>query len=247
MVARLDPQKDHKTLIDAFRLVKEKRDDVLLVLVGPGVSPENAELCRLLEKSGVSERVVLLGEQQDVGAIMADFDLHILSSAYGEGFPNVVAESMLMATPNLVTDVGDARFIVGETGWVVPPRDALELSAAIEVVLDASPVEMRARSISARQRILDNFSITSASDAYVKAYERRTVLVLTRYGNLGASSRVRFRQYFSFLEEAGYEIRNRPFFSDSYLQKRYQNTLGNVAGTNATTMPTLAGRTWREP
>lgn len=47
------------------------------------------------------------------------------------------------------------------------------------------------------------------------------LLTLTRYERLGSSSRVRFYQYFPYLEAQGFEIVNAPFFSDEYVKSLY--------------------------
>ena len=47
------------------------------------------------------------------------------------------------------------------------------------------------------------------------------ILALTRYQRLGSSSRVRFYQYFPYLESQGFEIINAPFFDDNYVRTLY--------------------------
>ena len=58
------------------------------------------------------------------------FDLATLSSAFGEGFPNVIGEAMACGIPVAATDIGDARLIVGGLGEVVPPGNPTLLCSA---------------------------------------------------------------------------------------------------------------------
>ena len=99
------------------------------MLVGRGMTGENAELAALIERLGLAERIVLAGPSDDVPAVMNGLDVHVLSSC-AEGFPNVVAEAMACSAYCVVTDVGDAAFIVGETGIVVPPEQPEALARA---------------------------------------------------------------------------------------------------------------------
>ena len=115
----------------------------------------------------VLENTYLLGQRDDIPAIMTALDLHILPSA-SEAFPNVVAEAMACGTPCLTTSVGDAPLIVGDIGWVVAPQNSLELSQAIlkiiELKKDAEAWSIRQKL--ARRRIVDNFGVEKMVDAY---------------------------------------------------------------------------------
>jgi glycosyltransferase involved in cell wall biosynthesis len=114
----------------------------------------------------------LLGRRNDIPRIMSALDLHVLSSAFGEAFPNVVAEAMSCGTPCVVTDVGDAADIVGDMGWVVPPRDAPALAEAITTALGemSDAYKSHERRLRARQRIEEKFSIERMVDAYSECW-----------------------------------------------------------------------------
>jgi glycosyltransferase involved in cell wall biosynthesis len=161
MVARWDPHKDHTNLFEALALLAAAgAPDWSCALVGRGMDADNPELASLLGRHGIGARVLALGPRFDVPAIMSALDLHVLSSA-GEAFPNVVAEAMACGTPAVVTDVGDAALIVGETGWVAPPRDPRALAAAVRDALRAlaDPAGRAARAAACRERIALQFGL----------------------------------------------------------------------------------------
>lgn len=171
MVARFDPQKDHANLLAACARLQASGADFAAVLVGTGCDAGNAALVQQLAAAGLTQRVRLLGRRDDVPAVMAALDVHVLSSSLGEAFPNVLAEAMACGTPCVTTDVGDAAQIVGETGWVVPPRDAAALAEGIAAALKEwreRPDEWAARRCAARERIVETFGL----DRMVQAYRR---------------------------------------------------------------------------
>lgn len=172
MVARWDLLKDHANLITAISLLKaDELPYWRCVLVGPHMDGNNDGLSELLEKHGVRDRVILIGPRDDIPAIMNALDLHVLSSV-AEAFPNVVAEAMACCTPVVVTDVGDAALIVGETGWVVPPSDARALASALrEAMLSMTDQETWSkRKAACRARIVENLSLERMASAYSRVW-----------------------------------------------------------------------------
>ncbi len=167
LVGRWHPDKDHPMLVAAFARVVERFSGARLLLAGTGCTPDNAALVAQMRDQGLSGVVHLLGRRSDVPAIMNALDIHVLSSR-SEAFPNVVAEAMACATPCVVTDVGDASLIVGDTGWVVPPLNPDQLAEAIaEALLERSEAEQwQARRRAARQRILNEFSLEQMVERY---------------------------------------------------------------------------------
>ncbi|SAI27068.1 glycosyltransferase [Bordetella ansorpii] len=173
-VARWDPLKDHRNLLQAIgRLVRESRDRGLqCVLIGRGMATGNTELADLIDAEGLRGRVLLAGPSDDVPAVMNALDMHVLSSC-AEGFPNVVAEAMACGTPCVVTDVGDAAYILGDTGPVAPPEQPAALADAIEAVLAQLATRGRdALGQAGRQRVLEKFDLQRMVDAYVEVWRR---------------------------------------------------------------------------
>jgi glycosyltransferase involved in cell wall biosynthesis len=158
IVARLDPMKDHPIFLQAARLVADRRPDVRFFCVGTGPEPYAARLREQAQALGLAERVTWTGAVDWMDAVYNGLDLLVSSSRFGEGFSNVVGEAMACGLPCAVTDVGDARMIVGTLGEVAPPGDARALGEAILRML----MRIRERELGRdiiRAGIVENFSI----------------------------------------------------------------------------------------
>jgi len=181
-VARWNPLKDHENLIDAFALCAQRRPELRCVLIGQGMEISNTALLTLIDRHGLRSRVLLLGRRDDVPRLMNGLDVHVLSSR-AEGFPNVVAEAMATGVACVSTDVGDAAMIMGDAGWLAPPRNAPALSAAMEqALLNLGTPEHAERLRRGRDRVESLFSL----DAMVNAYRvvwRRLASDYPRRGN----------------------------------------------------------------
>lgn len=170
LVARFDPLKDHATFLDAARRLAATCDAVRFVLVGEGTAADNTTLAALVDRTGAGGRLFRLGERADVPRLTAAFDVASCTST-GEGFPNVVGEAMACAVPCVVTDVGDAAAIVGDSGVVVPAGDPAALAEGWAGLLRMSAESRQALGAAARRRIAEKFSIGAIVREYEDLYE----------------------------------------------------------------------------
>ena len=170
-VARYDPQKDHLNLLNAISLIRANNMNFFCILVGSNIHNNNIRLVSEIKRLKLSKYIKLLGQNDNILQVMNGIDIYVQSSSYGEGFPNVVAESMACGTPCIVTDVGDASFIVGKTGWVVPPNSPNKLAQAIEKALyEIGTKKWNKRCNKARLRMRHNFDISKMLKSYNKLW-----------------------------------------------------------------------------
>lgn len=167
-VGRYDPQKDQKNLIEAISFIAEKVKNFKVVMVGTNLDSNNQTLNAQIQNQGLEKHLVLIGRRNDVPAVMNGLDLFVLSSL-AEAFPNVLSEAMACGTPCVTTDVGDAALIIGNTGWVVPPKIPQSLADAIIQAIDEKRKNHSAwlqRKEACRNRIVENFSIEKMVRSY---------------------------------------------------------------------------------
>lgn len=98
IVARLDPIKNHRLLIEAFERSVKDVSVARLIIVGAG--PELEKLRHLS-----SDRVIFIGERSDISRLMRCFDIFVLPS-YNEGISNTILEAMASGVPVVASRVG---------------------------------------------------------------------------------------------------------------------------------------------
>lgn len=138
VVGRLEPEKGHRTLLEAWPLVLAQVPGAYLLVVGEGSRLE--ALTTQAHDLGVADRVVFTGRRDDVPAVTAALDVAVLPS-YREAQGLTILEAMALSRPVVASNVGGIPEMVedGVTGLLVPPHQPAPLAAAIVRMLTDHP------------------------------------------------------------------------------------------------------------
>lgn len=163
-VARFETQKGLSYLLEAFRLLSSRHDDIRLVLVGDG--PQRKDMDEWIRKEKLQEKIVLTGFRRDCDRIIQAFDIFALPSLW-EGLPIVLLASMASAKPVVATNVAGIPEAVedGVEGLLVPPADLMALVAMIEKLLHNRHL-WDTLGANARKRVNEEFSAHIMADKY---------------------------------------------------------------------------------
>ena len=168
-VSRLDPVKDHRTLLRALEIVNGHHPDILLVIIGDG--PERAGLQRDVEASPVlSQHVRFVGESGDVPEWLNSFDVFALPSL-SEGMSNTLLEAMAAGVPPVATSVGGNPEVIENerSGLLFAAGDHVALAARLQQ-LAGDPARRQSLAFGARRRIESCFSLERMLDNYAQMY-----------------------------------------------------------------------------
>lgn len=119
-IARLEREKGLDVLLQAFALLRMKRPEAALVIVGDGSQRKKLE--RLARGLGIASSVLFAGAQADVRPYLERAGLYVQPSRF-EGWGVAVIEAAAAGVPVVMTDVGCAGEVItdGVSGVVVPP------------------------------------------------------------------------------------------------------------------------------
>lgn len=161
-LGRAHRHKGHSVLFEAMGPVMGARPDLHLACIGSGVTAlRYDDACRRLP----ANRLLLFDAMEDVVGPLSAADV-VVSASLTESSPTSLAEAMSCSAVCVATNVGDSALLLGDTGLVVRPNDAVALGAAVEALFEmpaARRVELGER---ARQRVVEAFDLASCSDAY---------------------------------------------------------------------------------
>lgn len=136
-VGRLIEQKNHRMLIDAFNIIKDRYPEYQLVIYGEG--PLRPEIEKYIEEMGLTNRTSLPGNVSDVHERIKKANAFVMCSNF-EGMPNALIESMALGIPSISTDCpcGGPKSLIesGMNGLLVPVGDVDSLVEAIIKIID---------------------------------------------------------------------------------------------------------------
>lgn len=138
MVALFRPRKGLEVLLEALHRLRQSGREVRLRGIGPFETPAyQQEIERKVAALGLEDAVTWTGFTRDVQAQLAQLDLFVLPSLFGEGLPMVVLEAMAAGVPVVATRVEGTPEAIrdGIDGVLAVPSDAVDLAQAIERVV----------------------------------------------------------------------------------------------------------------
>ncbi len=167
-IARLNTQKNHKRLIEAFEIVSRTFPDSRLVLVGEGELQD--DIRKQAEEAGLSGSVLFEGFQDDIPGYIEKADIFCLSSDY-EGMPMTLIEAMAGGLPIVSTNVGGIPDMLrNEQSAILTKTDAAEIAEALTRLLSEEP--LRRRLGENAHKAAEKFSHKRMAHNYLKLYRR---------------------------------------------------------------------------
>lgn len=159
-LANLRPQKDHFTLIKAFKSIQEKYPDWSLLLVGMDFKDDYSKDLKIaVQDENLSDQVHLLGSRKDTTAILKNSNIAVLSSK-SEGLPVSLLEYGMAGLPVVATGVGACKEVLSTHGIIVPPQNSQALADAV-IDFIGNPNRANEMGISFQEHVMTTFGAGS--------------------------------------------------------------------------------------
>jgi glycosyltransferase involved in cell wall biosynthesis len=170
-LGRFNVVKDQYNFVRAAGLLARHHLGARFLMVGRDCDVGNDKLMDWINATGCANRFVLLGERSDAPVCLSAMDVFCLSSRT-EGFPNVVGEAMVMRKACVVTDVGDAAYLLGNCGVVVPKENADALAEGMAKLVSLTDAERADLGALAHARIASEFTMERTRERFEAVYAK---------------------------------------------------------------------------
>ena len=161
-VARVDPMKNYNNFLKAYKgLEKTFNNKVKLVLAGKGT-----------DKLDLPYNGIALGMKKNIEEYYSIADIVIVPSAFGEGFSNVLVEGMLTSLYPVATDVGDAKKIIGNTGFVLSGCNEEILKKELSKIIKIRKTVIKTMGKKARDRAHKLFTVEKMISSYDNIFSK---------------------------------------------------------------------------
>ena len=166
---RYSKQKNIESLIISFSKLIKEYDNVYLYMAGKDINSSNKKLFNIINNYKIQEKVIFLDEQKNLLEFYNGIDLLTLTS-HSESFPNVVAESMLCATPVISSDAGCAKKIIYNYGFFIKKNNINSIYEGLKKTIKnfSNKKKWQFLKKNSQVHIRKNFSVESMADNYLK-------------------------------------------------------------------------------
>ena len=170
ILATLRDWKGHDDLIDAFALLKDEFPDWQILVIGGG--PRWGDIERRRAAHGLEERIIMVGNQDNVPEWLNCLDLFVLPSFGDEGVPQGLMQAMACGVPAISTPIGAIGEALqdGQTGLMTPPRDVPKLAESLRSLMGDD--QLRQQFADASLAYSRNFGIDIMLDRMDKAFRQ---------------------------------------------------------------------------
>jgi len=170
IVAALRPQKDHFTLIKAFKLIVEEFPNWSLHIVGSDYNDDySLGIKKTIEKVNLNSNVYFYGARHDIKSILKQSDIAVLSSK-SEGLPVSLLEYGLAKVATVCTDVGQCSEVLTDEKLLIPKENSTLLFNSIKLLISSS----KFREASGNQlykNVFTNFSKETYTKKLIEVYK----------------------------------------------------------------------------
>ncbi len=178
LFARIHPMKDHKTFINAARILVDLVPEVKFICAGAtseGYSQLESDIKKKALDLSLDKHILWLGSRNDPERLIVACNITTLTSDSGEGFPNAIAESAACGVICVATDIGDSSTIISDGIAVVPAKNPNYLANAWKSALELDPIDRGRITAKIRQSITEQFSCETIVNLTLKTLMSRPI------------------------------------------------------------------------